>query len=565
MDIMNAFSYLQRLGKALMLPIATLPVAAILLRLGQPDVLNIPFIASAGGGIFDSLPLLFALGIAIGLAKDNAGAAALAGAVGFLVLTKATAVINSSINMSFFAGIIAGVVAGHCYNRFSDTKLPDFLAFFAGKRLVPIMTGLICLLLAWICGYVWPSVQHGIDTFSLLVSRSGEPGWFIYGILNRALIPFGLHYILHSVFWFSLGDCLKVTYDAASSLHNICLAPDVVKGLVVGGAVPGIDGSSITQIATRALIPFGLHYILHSVFWFSLGDCLKVTYDAASSLHNICLAPDVVKGLVVGGAVPGIDGSSITQIATDLTRGDLNRFFAGDPHAGVYMAWAYPIFMGGLPGAALAMYFAAPKARRSAVGGMLLSVALTAFLTGITEPIEFSFLFLAPALYALHAVLAGVSMVIANSLGVLHGFGFSAGLIDFVLNWGLATKPWILIPLIALFFAIYFVVFSFAIRVFKLKTPGREDDESVTGESDDQNEAITQYIAALGGEQNLKLVDACITRLRLTLVDNSVLDEPALKTLGAKGILKMGTQNAQVILGPQAESIALKIKARLNA
>lgn len=426
---MNAFSYLQRLGKALMLPIATLPVAAILLRLGQPDVFNIPFIASAGGGIFDSLPLLFALGIAIGLAKDNAGAAALAGAVGFLVLTKATAVINASINMSFFAGIIAGVVAGHCYNRFSNTKLPDFLAFFAGKRLVPIMTGLICLFIAWICGYVWPSVQHGIDTFSLLVSRSGEPGWFIYGVLNRALIP------------------------------------------------------------------FGLHYILHSVFWFSLGDCLKVTYDAASAVHNICLAPDVVKGLVVGSAVPGIDGSSITQIATDLTRGDLNRFFAGDPHA----------------------------------------------------------------------VLAGVSMVIANSLGVLHGFGFSAGLIDFVLNWGLATKPWLLIPLIALFFAIYFVVFTFAIRFFKLKTPGREDDDTVTGDSDDQSEAIAQYIAALGGKDNLKIVDACITRLRLTLTDNSVLDEQALKSLGAKGILKMGTQNAQVILGPQAESIALKIRAQIEA
>ncbi|WP_148244351.1 N-acetylglucosamine-specific PTS transporter subunit IIBC [Enterobacter asburiae] len=495
---MNAFSYLQRLGKALMLPIATLPVAAILLRLGQPDVFNIPFIASAGGGIFDSLPLLFALGIAIGLAKDNAGAAALAGAVGFLVLTKATAVINSSINMSFFAGIIAGVVAGHCYNRFSNTKLPDFLAFFAGKRLVPIVTGLICLFIAWICGYIWPSVQHGIDTFSLFVSRSGEPGWFIYGVLNRALIP------------------------------------------------------------------FGLHYILHSVFWFSLGDCLKVTYDAASAVHNICLAPDVVKGLVVGGAVPGIDGSSITQIATDLTRGDLNRFFAGDPHAGVYMAWAYPTFMGGLPGAALAMYFATPKARRAAVGGMLLSVALTSFLTGITEPIEFSFLFLAPALYALHAVLAGVSMVIANSLGVLHGFGFSAGLIDFVLNWGLATKPWILIPLIVLFFAIYFVVFTFAIRFFKLKTPGREDDEAATGNSDDQSEAIAQYITALGGKDNLKIVDACITRLRLTLVDNSVLDEPVLKSLGAKGVLKMGTQNAQVILGPQAESIALKIRAQLD-
>lgn len=155
-------------------------------------------------------------------------------------------------------------------------------------------------------------------------------------------------------------------------------------------------------------------------------------------------------------------------------------------------------------------------------------------------------------------------MVIANSLGVLHGFGFSAGLIDFVLNWGLATKPWILIPLIILFFAIYFVVFTFAIRFFKLKTPGREDDDTVTGESDDQSEAIGQYIVALGGKENLKIVDACITRLRLTLVDNSVLDEPTLKALGAKGILRMGSQNAQVILGPQAESIALKIRAQID-
>ncbi|WP_058910931.1 N-acetylglucosamine-specific PTS transporter subunit IIBC [Entomohabitans teleogrylli] len=491
---MNVFSYLQRLGKALMLPIATLPVAAILLRLGQPDVLNIPFIASAGGGIFDSLPLLFALGIAIGLAKDNAGAAALAGAVGFLVLTKATAVIDSTINMSFFAGIIAGIVADHCYNRFSDTKLPDFLAFFAGKRLVPIMTGLICLLLAWICGHIWPAVQHGIDHFSLMVSRSGETGWFVYGILNRALIPFGLHYILHSVFWFSLGDCLKVTYD-------------------LGGA-----------------------------------------------MHNICLAPEVVKGLTVGGMVPGIDGSAISQIASEMTRGDLNRFFAGDPHAGVYMAWAYPVFMGGLPGAALAMYFAAPKTRRPLIGGMLLSVALTAFLTGITEPLEFSFLFLAPGLYALHAILAGVSMVIVNSLGILHGFGFSAGLIDLVLNWGLATRPWMLIPLIAVFFAIYFVCFSLAIRFFNLKTPGRETQDTLAQSVTDDDITIERYITALGGKDNLRSVDACITRLRLTLADNRRLDEATLKTLGAKGVLKIGTQSAQVILGPQAEGIAQRIR-----
>ncbi|WP_118987252.1 N-acetylglucosamine-specific PTS transporter subunit IIBC [Photorhabdus sp. CRCIA-P01] len=495
---MGIFNYLQRLGKALMLPIATLPVAALLLRFGQPDVFNIPFIASAGGGIFENLPLLFALGIAIGLAKDNAGAAALAGVVGFLVLTKATAVIDSTINMSFFAGIIAGIVAGHCYNRFSDTRLPEFLAFFAGKRLVPIMTGIICLFIAWICGYAWPYVQHGIDTFSLLVSKSGMVGWFTYGVLNRSLIP------------------------------------------------------------------FGLHYILHSVFWFSLGDCLKITYDLASSVHNICLAPDVVRSLTIGAAVPGIDGSTITQIATDMSRGDLNRFFAGDPHAGIYMAWAYPIFMGGLPGAALAMYLAAPKERRPQIGGMLLSVALTTFLTGITEPIEFSFLFLAPALYVLHAILAGVSMVIVNSLGILHGFGFSAGLIDLVLSWGLATKPWLLIPLIALFFVLYFVCFTLMIRIFNLRTPGREIGETTQATSASQdNETIQHYITALGGAQNIHTVDACITRLRLTVEDNTQLDEHQLKQLGAKGVLKIGKQSVQVVLGPQAESIAEQIRTQL--
>ncbi|PHM47991.1 N-acetylglucosamine-specific PTS transporter subunit IIBC [Xenorhabdus miraniensis] len=496
---MGIFSYLQRLGKALMLPIASLPIAALLLRLGQPDVFNIAFIASAGGGIFENLPLLFALGISVGLAKDNNGAAALAGVVGFFILTKATAVIDPKINMSFFAGIISGIVAGHCYNRFSETQLPEFLAFFAGKRLVPIITGIICLFLAWVCGHIWPYVQHGIDNFSLLVSKSGMAGWFAYGVLNRALIP------------------------------------------------------------------FGLHYILHSVFWFSLGDCIKITYDLADSMHNICLAPDVARSLTIGAAIPGIEGSNITQIATDLSRGDLNRFFAGDPNAGVYMAWAYPIFMGGLPGAALAMYLAAPKARRPQIGGMLFSVALTSFLTGITEPIEFSFLFLAPVLYVLHSILAGVSMVITNSLGVLHGFGFSASLIDLGVSWGLATKPWVLIPLIILFFVIYFVVFTFMIRVFNLKTIGREEEDSDKATSASQDkEAITHYISALGGANNIRTVDACITRLRLTVEDNTRLDETQLKKLGAKGVLKIGKQSIQVVLGPQAESIAEQIKVQLK-
>jgi len=574
---MGILAYLQRLGKSLMLPIATLPIAAILLRLGQPDVLNIPFISVAGGSIFDNLPLLFALGIAVGLSKDGAGAAALAGAVGYFILTKGTEVLgdytdvtyvlkdnleqahnfivkDSSIiaklhqlvpgispaldkngneianslvvmisdvklNLSFFGGVIAGIVAGHSYNLFHNIKLPDYLAFFGGKRFVPIMTGLICLILAFICGEIWPYVQNGINSFSLFVSNSGAIGEFTYGVMNRALIPFGLHYILHSVFWFGfLGECTKVTYEvvAAGGLdatqHFICLSPDVVKDLVLGGGVVDVHSNPIT-------------------------------------------------------------GSIITEIAPSIIRGDLNRFFAGDPTAGVYMAWAYPIFMFGLPGAALAMYFAAPKGNRSRIGGLLFSVAFTAFLTGITEPIEFTFLFLAPLLYVIHAILAGVSMIVVNYFDILHGFGFSAGLIDYVLNWGLATKPGLLIPIGLVFGIIYFVIFYFSIKIFNIKTPGREDDfnynqditganiESVdTNKNDDIEQIAVKYLDASGGKENITNIEACITRLRLTVKDSSLVDPEKSKRLGAKGVVKLGKTGAQIIIGPQAEKIADAMK-----
>ena len=458
---MNVLGYLQRLGKALMLPIATLPVAALLLRLGQPDLLNIAFMAQAGNAVFSNLPLLFAMGIAAGLSEDDAGSAVLAGTVGYFVLTAAAKTINADIDMSFFGGIIAGVIAGHSYNRFHMVQLPQYLAFFGGKRLVPIMTGLIALVVSVIAGFIWPEIQSGIDAFAREIADSGPIGEFVYGVLNRALIPVGLHHVVNSIFWFGLGE--------------------------------------------------------------------------------------------------------FTNAAGQVVHGDLPRFFAGDPTAGVFMAGFYPVMMFGLPAAALAMYLAAPRESRARVGGLLFSVGLTAFLTGVTEPLEFLFVFQAPGLYAIHAILTGLSLVVTNWFGVLHGFGFSAGAFDMVLNWGLATKPVTLVIIGLVFAVIYFCTFYFSIKAFNLKTPGREDDdvteEMVSSVSD--SERGKHYIALLGGKDNLDTVSACITRLRLTLVDRDKIDEPGLKAMGAKGVVRLGSNNLQVILGPRAEIIAGEIRQEL--
>lgn len=493
-NTVKLLGYLQKLGKALMLPIATLPVAALLLRLGQPDLLSIPFMAAAGGAIFDQLPLLFGLGIAVGLAKDEAGTAALAGAVGYVVLTGAVVTINADIRLSFFGGIIAGIIAGHSYNRFHGVQLPDALGFFGGKRLVPIMTGLLCLLAAVSVGWVWPTVQQGIDAFGRAVAGSGPLGQFAYGVLNRALIPVGLHHVLNSLFWFGLGECVKVSFEAAGPLQNICLSP----------ALAGT--------------------------------------------------------LSLGGAVPGVDGATITQVADEVIRGDLNRFFAGDPTAGVFMAGFFPVMMFGLPAAALAMVLAVPKGRRARIGGLLLSVALTSFLTGITEPLEFTFMFLAPLLYGLHALLTGLALVAANGLGVLHGFGFSAGLFDLVLNWGLATHPWRLLGLGLVMALVYFTVFYTAIRMLNLATPGREPDTAPPAKAGE--DLADDMIAALGGAANLEHIDACITRLRLTLRNTALADDARLRTLGARGVVRLDKHHLQVVLGSRADAMAEALRRR---
>ncbi|WP_147693252.1 N-acetylglucosamine-specific PTS transporter subunit IIBC [Vogesella mureinivorans] len=463
MSTSSKFAGVQQLGRALMLPIAVLPVAGLLLRLGQPDLMGIPVMAQAGDAIFGNLALLFAIGVAVGFAKDNNGASGLAGAIGYLVLTAVLKVIDAKINMGVLAGITAGISAGLLYNRYKDIALPSYLAFFGGRRFVPIVTGFAMLLAGVVLGYIWPPIQQGIDAVGHWVIGAGEFGLFVYGVLNRILIVTGLHHIINTFAWFQLGD--------------------------------------------------------------------------------------------------------FTDAAGKVVHGDLTRFFAGDKTAGMFMSGFFPVMMFGLPAACLAMYRAARPENKAAVGGVLLSMGLTAALTGVTEPVEFAFMFLAPALYAIHAVLTGISMALMHTLGVKLGFGFSAGLFDYVLNFGIAQKPLLLIPIGLAYFAVYYVLFTFFIKKFNLMTMGRE--EAVAGApaaaslGSKGSDRARGFIGALGGAANLKSVDACTTRLRLQVVSNDAIDEAALKALGSRGMIKPAAGSVQVVLGPEAELVADEIRAAL--
>lgn len=455
----NWFGKLQNIGKALMLPIAVLPAAALLLRLGAPDVFDIPFITKAGGAIFDNLALIFAIGIGAGLAKDNNGTAGLAGAIGYLILTTALKTIDETLNMSVLAGIVSGIEAGILYNRYHTVKLPEYLGFFGGRRFVLIMTAAVSILLAAVFGVIWSPCQAVIHATGEWIIEAGALGTFIYGVLNRLLIPVGLHHILNSFILFVFGE--------------------------------------YTNPATGV-------------------------------------------------------------VAT----GDLNRFFEGDPSAGVFMAGFFPMMMFGMPAVALAMYHAAKPENRAQIGGMLASVAFTSFLTGITEPIEFMFMFLAPGLYVVHALLTGLSLAVTYSLGVLDGFGFSAGFIDYVMDWGLATKPE-LIPVIgAVVFLLYYGIFSWAIRHFDIPTIGRYDEAApVDAKSVTMGELSKQILAALGGKDNLEEISSCATRLRCTIRDLSRMDSEGLKKIpGVRGVFASGNA-VQVVIGTNAEHVANEMKA----
>ncbi len=456
------FNLLQRIGKALMTPIAVLPVAALLLRLGFGDIFDgqiALIMKSAGDAIFSHLDLLFGIGIAYGLAKNNDGAAALAGAIGVLIAKAVYLSIDKDVNMGVFVGIIIGVLAGTLYNRYHDIKLPEFLGFFGGKRFVPIVTAVSAIGVGVLAGYFWHFAQSGIDAFSNAIIGLNEIGTFIYGTLNRLLIPLGLHHILNSVFWFQLGE---YTY---------------------------------------------------------LKDGVEV-----------------------------------------VANGDLHRFFAGDKTAGIYMSGFYVVMMFGLPAMAYAIYLNTPKNSRKKVGAILAGVALTSFLTGITEPLEFLFLFVAPLLFVLHAILTGLALAVAQMLDIHAGFGFSAGFIDYVINYKLATNPLLILPLGAMFAVIYFVSSYYTIKLFKLNIFGEQIEEK-TIEEDDEAKA---FISALGGEENIINTDACITRLRMQVRDSSLLTDDAFILLGAKGVIRPDKHTIQVVLGTKAESIAEKMKALLQ-
>ena len=452
---------LQRLGRALMLPIAILPIAGLLVRLGDADLLNIAIIHDAGNTIFANLALIFAIGIAVGFARDNNGTAGLAGAIGYLVLVSTLKVLDASINMGMLAGIVSGLMAGGLYNRFKDIKLPEYLAFFGGRRFVPIVTGFTAVGLGVVFGLIWPPIQNGINSLGVLLLESGSIGAFIFGVLNRLLIITGLHHILNNLAWFVFG--------------------------------------------------------------------------------------------------------SFTNEAGQVVTGDLTRYFAGDPKGGQFMTGMFPVMMFGLPAACLAMYRNALPERRKLMGGIFLSLALTAFLTGVTEPIEFAFMFLAPLLYMLHALLTGLSMAITNLLNIHLGFTFSGGAIDMLLGWGKSTNGWMIFPIGVVYFAVYYAVFDYCIRRFKLKTPGREDNPVAETADLTGQQRANAYIQALGGPDNLITVGACTTRLRLELADRSKAQDDALRALGAMGVMRPGRAGSlQVVVGPTADSMADEIRSTLS-
>jgi len=386
----NLMGMLQRIGKSLMTPIAVLPAAALLLRLGElikslthdHTIINTAgfVMMKSGGAIFENLPLIFAIGVATGLTSDT-GVAGLASVAGYLVMTKTIESIHpppspgmpSPVDMGVLGGLIIGLVAASLYERYNKIRLPRFLGFFGGKRFVPIITSFSALFIGLLAGIIWPFIQKAIDLAGNWMISIGPAGVFIYGLANRLLIPFGLHHILNTFVWFNFG--------------------------------------------------------------------------------------------------------SFTDSTGKLIHGDLNRFAAGDPSAGTFMSGYYPIMMFALPAVCIAMVSEAKPSRRKEVAGILIGSALTSLLTGITEPIEFSFMFLAPALYGIHAFLTGTSMAICSLLGIKMGFSFSAGLIDYILFFGKGTRPLLIIPVGLIYAVLYYVIFRFIIRRFNLTTQGREEDD----------------------------------------------------------------------------------------
>ncbi|HEY6081429.1 MAG TPA: PTS glucose transporter subunit IIBC [Polyangiaceae bacterium] len=476
----GAFSVLQKIGKCMMLPVSVLPVAGILLGVGAanfswlPEALSL-VMAAAGSAIFGNLPLLFAIGVAIGL-TENDGVSALAGTVGYVVFLATMGVVAKlvgietkaimgipSIETGVFGGIIVGLIAAWAFNRFYRIQLPSYLGFFAGKRAVPIITAFAVIGVGVVLSFVWPPIGRGIDDFShWAVHGSPALAFTIYGVVERALIPFGLHHVWNVPFFFQAGE--------------------------------------FTNPANG-----------------------------------------------------------------EVVHGEIARFIAGDPTAG-NMTGGYLFKMFGLPAAAIAMWRCALPEQRAKVGGIMVSGALTAFLTGITEPIEFAFLFVAPILYVVHAVLAGAAYFLCVTLGIKHGFTFSHGLIDYVVLFPQSHNALWLLVLGPVWAGVYYGVFTFAIRQFNLLTPGREVESEATkvARSASGDGFALQLVRAFGGRSNIVSLDACITRLRVKLADVTKVSADTLKALGAAGVVVVG-DGVQAIFGTRSENLKTDMQEYLKA
>ena len=479
--------YFQRIGRSLMLPVAVLPAAAVLMGIGYwidpsgwgGDSAMAAFLIKAGSSIIDNMAVLFAVGIALGMSKDKDGSAALSGLVAFLVVTTllstdSVAMLQGikpeAVNPAFakignqFIGILSGLIAAEMYNRFSHVQLPQALAFFSGKRLVPIMSAVAMIIASAILFFVWPVIFTALVSFGTAISKLGWVGAGLYGFFNRLLIPTGLHHALNSVFWF--------------------------------------DVAGINDIGN---------------FWAGTGT----------------------KGIT-----------------------------------GMYQAGFFPVMMFGLPAGAFAMYQAARPEKKKVVASLMIAAGFASFFTGVTEPLEFSFMFVAPALYFVHAVLTGLSLAVAAFFHWTAGFGFSAGLVDFVLSFRLplANQPYMLILQGLVFAALYYFLFKFLIAKFNLMTPGREegegeeDEEMPTEKTVDVPEGgnkftpmATKIYAGLGGDENVTAVDNCTTRLRIQVKDMDKVDQKAIKATGVPGINVVGKNDIQVIVGTEVQFVADEI------
>lgn len=469
--------YLQKLGKALMLPVAALPVASIFMGIGYwidptgwgANNIIAAFLLKAGGALIDNMAILFAIGVGVGMSDDNDGTAGLAGLVSWLVIT--TVLSSGAVAMytgadadpafakigTQFTGILSGIIGASCYNKFKNTKLPDALAFFSGKRSVAIMTSFVSLIACVVLFFAWPLLYNALVGFGQAVLSTGAIGAGIYGFLNRLLIPVGLHHALNSVFWF--------------------------------------DVAGVNDLAN---------------FW-------------------------------AGTGVTGVTGQ--------------------------YMAGFFPVMMFGLPAAALAMYHTAKPEKKKVAGALLAAAALSSFFTGVTEPLEFAFMFLAPAAYLVHALLTGISCTIVAALPTRAGFNFSAGLVDYVLSFKAphALNVFWLIAIGVVFAVIYYVVFRFIIVKFNLKTPGREDDDLEAEQSavlanNDYTAVAAIILEGVGGKENVTSIDNCITRLRLEVKDQAKVNEKKIKSAGVAGVVRPGKTSVQVIVGPQVQHVTDEFK-----